>query len=134
MIHAIFVGFTALVGAFSNGGDVWQRLLVVLLHPLGAAGVLLPVLVPRLAPTAIVAIAALLTATVIADLRTAQLIDSGRGARGLGAGTGILGGSGHRDCLRTGSAPNCPGERQVALVRGRTSPSKGSLRRACGAP
>ena len=77
MIHAIFVGFTALVGAFSNGGDVWQRLLVVLLHPLGAAGVLLPVLVPRLAPTAIVAIAALLTATVIADLRTAQLIDSG---------------------------------------------------------
>ena len=32
-------GFTALVGAFANGGDVWQRLLVVLLHPPGAAGV-----------------------------------------------------------------------------------------------
>ncbi len=38
VIHAIFAGFTALVGAFADGGDVWQRLLVVLLHPLGAAG------------------------------------------------------------------------------------------------
>ena len=27
VIHAVFVGFTALVGAFANGGDVWQRLL-----------------------------------------------------------------------------------------------------------
>ena len=39
VMHALFAGFTALVGAFANGGDVWQRLLVVLLHPLGAAGV-----------------------------------------------------------------------------------------------
>ena len=38
-MHAVFAGFTALVGAFANGGDVWQRRLVVLLHPLGAAGV-----------------------------------------------------------------------------------------------
>ena len=40
MIHAIFAGFTAVVGAFANGGGVWERLLVILLHPLGAAGVL----------------------------------------------------------------------------------------------
>ena len=25
VIHAVFAGFTALVGAFANGGDVWQR-------------------------------------------------------------------------------------------------------------
>ncbi len=37
VMHAVFASFTALVGAFANGGDVWQRLLVVLLHPLGAA-------------------------------------------------------------------------------------------------
>ena len=37
VMHAVFAGFTALVGAFANGGDVRQRLLVVLLHPLGAA-------------------------------------------------------------------------------------------------
>ena len=46
VIHAVFAGFTALVGAFANGGDVWQRLLVVLLHPLGATGLLLLVLRP----------------------------------------------------------------------------------------
>ena len=78
VIHAVFAGFTALVGAFVNGGDVWQRLLVVLLHPLGAAGLLLLVLRPRLATTTILAIVALLTANVIADLGVAQLIAAGR--------------------------------------------------------
>ena len=65
VIHAVFAGFTALVGAFANGGDVWQRLLVVLLHPLGAAGLLLLVLRPRLATTKILAMMALLTANVM---------------------------------------------------------------------
>ena len=78
VIHAVFAGFTALVGAFANGGDVWQRLLVVLLHPLGAAGLLLLVLRPRLATTKILAIMALLTANVIADLWVAQMIAAGR--------------------------------------------------------
>ena len=78
VIHAVFAGFTALVGAFANGGDAWQRLLVVILHPLGAAGVLMLVLRPRLATTKILAIVALLTANVIADLGVAQLIAAGR--------------------------------------------------------
>ena len=78
VMHAVFVGFTALVGAFANGGDVWQRLLVVLLHPLGAVGVLVLVLRPRLATTTILALAALLTVNVIADLGLAQLMAAGR--------------------------------------------------------
>ena len=78
MMHALFAGFTALVGAFANGGDVWQRLLVVLLHPLGAAGVLVLVLRPRLATTTILALAALLTVNVVADLGLAQLMAAGR--------------------------------------------------------
>ena len=78
VIHAVFAGFTALVGAFANGGDVWQRLLVVLLHPLGAAGLLLLVLGPRLATTKVLAMMALLTANVIADLWVAQMIAAGR--------------------------------------------------------
>ena len=77
VIHATFAGLTAMVGAFADGGDVWQRLLVSLLHPLGAAGVLLLVLLPRLATKKILAIVALLTANVIADLRAAQLIATG---------------------------------------------------------
>ena len=77
VIHALFAGFTALVGAFADGGDVWQRLLVVLVHPLGAAGVLLLVFVPHLTRTATLAIAALLLANVIADLALAQRIAAG---------------------------------------------------------
>ena len=56
VIHAGFVGLTSLVGAFADGGDVWQRLLLILLHPLGAAGVLLLVLRPPLATTSILAL------------------------------------------------------------------------------
>ena len=77
VIHAAFVGLTSLVGAFANGGDVWQRLLLVLLHPLGAAGVLLLVLRPRLSTTTTLAVVALLTANVIADLGLAQLMAAG---------------------------------------------------------
>ena len=76
-LHAIFSALTALVGAFANGGDVWQRLLLVVLHPLGAAGVLLLVLVPRLSTTKILATVALLTANVIGDLLAAQLLATG---------------------------------------------------------
>ena len=77
VIHAIFAGFTAVVGAFANGGGVWERLLVILLHPLGAAGVLLLVLLPHLTTKKILATVALLTANVIADLCAAQLIATG---------------------------------------------------------
>ena len=48
-----------------------------MLHPLGAAGVLLLVLQPRLATRPILALVALLTANVIADLGLAQLIAAG---------------------------------------------------------
>ena len=77
VIHVLFVGLTSLVGAFADGGDIWQRLVVLLAHPLGAAGVLLLVLVPRLARTATLGIAAVLLANVIADLALAQRIATG---------------------------------------------------------
>ena len=77
VIHVVFAGFTALVGAFANGGDVWQRLLMILLHPLGAAGVLLLVLLPHLTTKKILVLVALLTANVIADLCAARLIATG---------------------------------------------------------
>ena len=77
MLYAIFAGFTALVGGFADGGDIWQRLLLILVHPLGAAGLLLLVLRPRLTAATILAVAALLAANVIADLRLAQLLATG---------------------------------------------------------
>ncbi len=77
VIQAVFVGLTSLVGAFANGGDVWQRLLLILLHPMGAVGLLLLVSRTRLATKTILALVALLTANVIADLGVALLIAGG---------------------------------------------------------
>ena len=77
VLHALFAGFTAMVGAFADGGDVWQRLLLVLLHPLGTAALLLLVLRPRLPAPRVLAAVALLAANVLADLRMAQLIAAG---------------------------------------------------------
>ena len=77
VIHALFAGFTALVGTFADGGGIWERLILMLLHPLGAAGVLLLVLAPRLTRNAVLAIAALLLVIVIADLALAQRIAAG---------------------------------------------------------
>ena len=83
--QAALAGFTALVGAFADGGDVWSRLLVILVHPLCAAGLLLLVLLPRPATAIVLAIAALLVVNVGADLFTALMIAQGvvRGDWGL---------------------------------------------------
>ncbi len=78
VIHAVFAGFTAMVGAFANGGDVWQRLLLVVLHPLGAAVVLLLAFRSRLSSTTIAAMAVLLAVNVTADLVLARMMASGR--------------------------------------------------------
>ena len=78
VMQAALAGVTAMVGAFADGGDIWLRLVVVLLHPLCAASLLLLVLSPRLARERMLAIAALLLATVAVDLSLALAI--GRGA------------------------------------------------------
>ena len=77
VIHALFAGSTALVGAFANGGGVWERLILGVLHPLGATGVLLLVLAPGLSRNATLGIAALLLVVVVADLALAQRIAAG---------------------------------------------------------
>ena len=76
--QAALAGLTAMVGVFADGGDIWSRLVVVLLHPLCAASLLLLVLSPRLSRERMLAIAALLIATVAVDLSLALSI--GRGA------------------------------------------------------
>ena len=77
VIQAALAGFTALVGSFADGGDVWSRLLLILIHPLCAAGMLLLVLAPRLASAVVVAIAGLLAVNIVADLAFALLIAAG---------------------------------------------------------
>ena len=62
------VGLTAMVGAFADGGDAWSRIVIVLLHPLAAAGLLYLVLGSRHSRVLVLSIAALQLATVAADL------------------------------------------------------------------
>ena len=77
IVHASFVGLTAMVGAFADGGDLWSMLLLVVLHPLRAGGLLLLVLTPRLPTARVIGVAALLLATVAVDLFAATLITRG---------------------------------------------------------
>ena len=77
IVQAALAGLTAMVGAFADGGDVWSRLVVVLLHPLCAAGLLLLVLSRRLTTAIVLAIAVLLMVTVAVDLLFALAIARG---------------------------------------------------------
>ena len=76
-IYAALAMFTAAVGSFADGGDVWSRLVLVLLHPLAAGALLLLVFRPTASRTLVLAIAALLVATVAADLSLAAAIAGG---------------------------------------------------------
>ena len=77
LVHAAFAGLTALVGAFADGGDAWSRLLMVLVHPLAAAGLLLLLFSPRPAAAMVLGVAALLMLNVAADLTFALMIARG---------------------------------------------------------
>ena len=76
-IYAALAMFTAAVGSFADGGDVWSRLVLVLLHPLAAGAFLLLVFRPTASRMLVVAIAALLLGTVAADLSLAAAIAGG---------------------------------------------------------
>ena len=76
-VYAALAMFTAAVGSFANGGDVWSRLVLVLLHPLAAGAFLLLVFRPTASRMLVMVIAALLLATVAADLSLAAAIAGG---------------------------------------------------------
>ena len=77
IIQVVFAGFTALVGAFADGGDIWSRLLVSLIHPVCAIAILLLALRPRPANPTLLAILGIIVLTVAADLTYSLLIAGG---------------------------------------------------------
>ena len=77
VIQVVFAGFTALVGAFADGGDIWSRLLVSLIHPVCAFAILLIALRPRPANPILLAILGIIVLTVAADLTYSLLIAGG---------------------------------------------------------
>ena len=77
VVHILFVGLTAVVGSFADGGDVWSRLLLTLLHPIAAIAILFLVFV-RIPPRRVTSIvAAILAISIVADVVVAGLIASG---------------------------------------------------------
>ena len=77
VVHILFVGLTAVVGSFADGGDVWSRLLLTLLHPIAAIMILVLVFV-RLPPKRIASVAVVILAiNIVADVGVAALIGAG---------------------------------------------------------
>ncbi|MDE2838734.1 MAG: hypothetical protein OXL97_14700 [Chloroflexota bacterium] len=77
VLHALFVLLTAMAGAFADAGSLGEWLLVVVVHPLAAAGLLALLLAPRLPVAALRAAVTLLVLNVAADLVLAVLIARG---------------------------------------------------------
>ena len=76
-VQLLLAAFTALVGAFADGGDVASRLLLIAVHPLAAIGMVVVLSMRRPATRLVVAVAALLLVNVAADLFVALLIAVG---------------------------------------------------------
>ena len=77
VLQVLLTAFTGMVGAFADGGDLWSRLLLIVVHPLCAVSLLVLAVLPRPSPALAYAVAALLVANIFADLTLAQLIGVG---------------------------------------------------------
>ena len=66
--------FTAMVGAFADGGDIWSRLVLIVLHPLCAVALLVLVVWPKPPAAMAYAVAAMLACNIVADVTIALLI------------------------------------------------------------
>lgn len=78
VLYGLLAALLALAGSFADGDDVGARLLITLLHPLSAVGLLAAVFVKSLSRPVFVLIAALLLATVVADVHFALSIATGQ--------------------------------------------------------
>ena len=77
IVQVVFTGFTAAVGSFADGGDVWQRLLLVVLHPACAVALLLLALQRSPVKKVALAVMALLLVNVAADVALWSAIERG---------------------------------------------------------
>ena len=70
-------GLIALVGLFADGGDIWQRVLLVVVHPLSAVGLLIAVAVPGLGGRVLALVLLLLLISIGGDVVVSALIAGG---------------------------------------------------------
>ncbi len=74
VVQVLLSVFTAMVGAFADGGDIWSRLVLIALHPLCAVALLVLAVLPRPASVIAYVVAALLACNIVADVTLALLI------------------------------------------------------------
>ena len=77
IINFLFAALTAIVGQFADGGDIWSRLILSVLHPTSAIAILALVFIPRPKPALIKGTIALLLINIVADASLATLIATG---------------------------------------------------------
>ena len=77
VLQVVFTGFTAAVGAFADGGDVWQRLVLIVVHPVGAVALLLLALRRGPSKGMALVVGVLLLVNVAADVALWSAIERG---------------------------------------------------------
>ena len=77
IVNVLFAFFTAAVGLFADGGDLWSSLVLTGLHPLSAIAVILLVYIPRPKTTLVFSVMAILAIDIIADITLANFIAAG---------------------------------------------------------
>ena len=76
-IQLAISGLIALVGLFADGGNIWQRVLLVVVHPLSAVGLLIAVVLPGLEDRALALVLLLLLISIGGDVAVSALIAGG---------------------------------------------------------
>ena len=77
LVQFFLAGFTSAVGGFADGGAIWERVVLMGIHPLAAIGLLVMAFVPRLKPTGLQIVRGLLVINIIADLVLSAMIYGG---------------------------------------------------------
>ena len=76
-LNLAFAGLTALVGGFADGGEWWQRVILMAVHPAAAIALLLLVALPRPAGSLVLLVVALLLVSVASDVYMGALLYQG---------------------------------------------------------
>ncbi len=74
IINVLFALLAAAVGSFADGGDIWSRLVISVLHPIAAIAIIFLVFVPRSNTALLFGITAILAINIISAIALASLI------------------------------------------------------------
>ena len=77
VVQAMLAGLTALIGAFANGGEWWERVPLILIHPVAAVALVILVVLPQPSRRFVIATAILLLVNVVTDVLLSLAILSG---------------------------------------------------------